>query len=168
MKVLGLAGWKNSGKTTLMVRLVTLLTSRGLRVSTVKHADHNFDVDQPGKDSYKHRAAGATEVVVSSAKRWALMHELREESEPDLTELLEHMSDVDLVLVEGFKKLSHDKVEVFRAEIGKPLMAREDPHIVAVASDDPLPDIEVPVLPLDDAEAVADFILTHCRLGAVE
>ena len=168
MKVLGLAGWKNSGKTTLMVRLVTLLTSRGLRVSTVKHADHNFDVDQPGKDSYKHRAAGATEVVVSSAKRWALMHELREESEPDLTELLEHMSDVDLVLVEGFKKLSHDKVEVFRAEIGKPLMAREDPHIVAVASDDPLPDVEVPVLPLDDAEAVADFILTHCRLGAVE
>ncbi|MEE9251106.1 MAG: molybdopterin-guanine dinucleotide biosynthesis protein B [Alphaproteobacteria bacterium] len=168
MKVLGLAGWKNSGKTALMVRLVTLLTSRGLRVSTVKHADHNFDVDQPGKDSYKHRAAGATEVVVSSAKRWALMHELREESEPDLTALLEHMSDVDLVLVEGFKKLSHDKVEVFRAEIGKPLMAREDPHIVAVASDDPLPDIEIPVLPLDDAEAVADFILTHCRLGAVE
>ncbi len=168
MKVLGLAGWKNSGKTALMVRLVTLLTSRGLRVSTVKHADHNFDVDQPGKDSYRHRAAGATEVVVSSAKRWALMHELREESEPDLTELLEHMSDVDLVLVEGFKKLSHDKVEVFRAEIGKPLMAREDPHIVAVASDDPLPDIEIPVLPLDDAEAVADFILTHCRLGAVE
>lgn len=168
MKVLGLAGWKNSGKTTLMVRLVTLLTDRGLRVSTVKHADHNFDVDQPGKDSYRHRAAGATEVVVASAKRWALMHELRQESEPDLTALLEHMSDVDLVLVEGFKKFSHDKVEVFRAEIGKPLMAREDPHIVAVASDRPIPDIELPVLPLDDAEAIADFILGHCRLGAVE
>lgn len=168
MKVLGLAGWKNSGKTTLMVRLVTLLTDRGLRVSTVKHADHNFDVDQPGKDSYRHRAAGATEVVVASAKRWALMHELRQESEPDLTALLEHMSDVDLILVEGFKKLSHDKVEVFRAEIGKPLMAREDPHIVAVASDRPIPDIELPVLPLDDAEAIADFILGHCRLGAVE
>ncbi len=102
MKVFGLAGWRNSGKTTLMVRLVSLLTDRGLRISTVKHADLSFDIDQPGKDSHRHRAAGATEVVVASARRWALIHELREEPEPDLGELLNHMAEVDLVLIEGF------------------------------------------------------------------
>jgi len=123
MKVFGLAGWRNSGKTTLMVRLVSLLTGQGLKISTVKHADLSFDIDQPGKDSHRHRAAGATEVVVASGRRWALIHELREEPEPDLGELLNHMAEVDLVLIEGFKKLGHDKIEVHRAANGKPLIA---------------------------------------------
>jgi molybdopterin-guanine dinucleotide biosynthesis protein B len=168
MKVFGLAGWKNSGKTTLMVRLVTLLTGRGLKVSTVKHADHNFDIDQPGKDSHRHRDAGACEVVVTSGRRWALIHELREEPEPDLGELLNRMAEVDLVLIEGFKKLGHDKIEVHRTVNAKPLMAPDDPNIVAIASDGPLTNVKVPVLALDDAEAIAEFILTHCRIGAGE
>ena len=168
MKVFGLAGWKNSGKTTLMVRLVSLLTDRGPKVSTVKHADPNFDIDQPGKDSHRHRTAGATEVVVTSGRRWALIHELREEPEPDLGELLNHMAEVDLVLIEGFKKLGHDKIEVHRAANGKSLMAPDDPKIVAIASDGPVADAKVPVLALDDAEAIAEFILTHCQIGARE
>ena len=168
MKVFGLAGWRNSGKTTLMVRLVSLLTGRGLRISTVKHADLSFDIDQPGKDSHRHRTAGATEVVVASARRWALIHELREEPEPDLGELLKHMAEVDLVLIEGFKKLGHDKIEVHRAANGKPLIAPDDPRIVAIASDGPVADAKVPVLALDDAEAIAEFILTHCRISARE
>ncbi|MCH7544178.1 MAG: molybdopterin-guanine dinucleotide biosynthesis protein B [Proteobacteria bacterium] len=168
MKVFGLAGWKNSGKTTLMVRLVSLLTGRGLRISTVKHADPGFDIDQPGKDSHRHRAAGATEVVVSSPRRWALIHELREEPEPDLGQLLNRMAEVDLVLIEGFKKLGHHKIEVYRAANAKPLMAPDDPKIVAIASDGPIADAKVPVLALDDAEAIAEFILTHCRIGARE
>ncbi|MCH8092768.1 MAG: molybdopterin-guanine dinucleotide biosynthesis protein B [Proteobacteria bacterium] len=168
MKVFGLAGWKNSGKTTLVVRLVTLLTDRGLKISTVKHADLGFDVDQPGKDSHRHRAAGATEVVVASPRRWALIHELREEPEPDLGELLNRMAEVDLVLIEGFKKLGHHKIEVYRAANAKPLMAPDDPKIVAIASDGPIADAKVPVLALDDAEAIAEFILTHCRIGARE
>ena len=168
MKVFGLAGWRNSGKTTLMVRLVSLLTGQGLRISTVKHADLSFDIDQPGKDSHRHRTAGATEVVVASARRWALIHELREEPEPDLGELLKHMAEVDLVLIEGFKKLGHDKIEVHRAANGKPLIAPDDPRIVAIASDGPVADAKVPVLALDDAEAIAEFILTHCQIGARE
>ncbi|MCZ6484001.1 MAG: molybdopterin-guanine dinucleotide biosynthesis protein B [Alphaproteobacteria bacterium] len=168
MKVFGLAGWRNSGKTTLMVRLVSLLTGQGLKISTVKHADLSFDIDQPGKDSHRHRTAGATEVVVASARRWALIHELREEPEPDLGELLKHMAEVDLVLIEGFKKLGHDKIEVHRAANGKPLIAPDDPRIVAIASDGPVADAKVPVLALDDAEAIAEFILTHCRIGARE
>ena len=168
MKVFGLAGWRNSGKTTLMVRLVSVLTDRGRRISTVKHADLSFDIDQPGKDSHRHRAAGATEVVVASGRRWALIHELREEPEPDLGELLNHMAEVDLVLIEGFKKLGHDKIEVHRAANGKPLIAPDDPKIVAIASDGPVADAKVPVLALDDAEAIAEFILTHCRIGARE
>lgn len=168
MKVFGLAGWRNSGKTTLMVRLVSLLTGQGLKISTVKHADLSFDIDQPGKDSHRHRTAGATEVVVASARRWALIHELREEPEPDLGELLKHMAEVDLVLIEGFKKLGHDKIEVHRAANGKPLIAPDDPRIVAIASDGPVADAKVPVLALDDAEAIADFILTHCQIGARE
>ncbi len=168
MKVFGLVGWKNSGKTTLMVRLVTLLTDRGLKISTVKHADLHFDIDQPGKDSHRHRTAGATEVVVTSPRRWALIHELRAEPEPDLGELLNRMVEVDLVLIEGFKKRGHDKIEVHRAANGKPLIAPDDPRIVAIASDGPVADAKVPVLALDDAEAIAEFILTHCRIGAGE
>ena len=159
MKVFGLAGWKNSGKTTLGVRLVTLLTDRGLKISTVKHADLSFDVDQPGKDSHRHRAAGATEVVVASARRWALIHELREEPEPDLGELLNRMAEVDLILIEGFKKLGHDKIEVHRPAAETPLLCTDDPHIIAIATDGVMPDTTLPQLDLNDIEAICDFII---------
>ena len=158
MKIIGLAGWSGSGKTTLLTRVIPLLVARGYRVSTVKHAHHAFDVDQPGKDSHTHRMAGATEVLVSSANRFALMHELRGEPEPALDTLLDKLSPVDLVLVEGFKRAAHPKLEVHRAEVGKPLLAPDDPHIVAIASDVAV-SANVPVIPLDDAGAVTDVIL---------
>jgi len=164
MKVMGLAGWSGSGKTTLMMRLLPELIGRGLTVSTMKHAHHNFDIDQPGKDSYVHRSAGATEVVVSSANRWALMHENRGGAEPSAVELMRHMTPVDLLIIEGFKREPHPKLEVYRQANGKPLIHPEDPHIVAVASDMALPDVKLPVLPLDDIQAIADFVLRHCGL----
>jgi molybdopterin-guanine dinucleotide biosynthesis protein B len=166
MKVMGLAGWSGSGKTTLMMRLLPELIGRGFTVSTMKHAHHNFDIDQPGKDSYVHRSAGATEVVVSSANRWALMHEHRGAPEPTAVELMRHMTPVDLLIIEGFKREPHPKIEVYRGANGKPLLHPEDPHIVAVASDKPLPGIELPVLPLDDIKAIADFVIGHCGLGS--
>jgi molybdopterin-guanine dinucleotide biosynthesis adapter protein len=164
MKVFGLAGWSGSGKTTLLVRLLPLLVGQGVRVSTVKHAHHSFEVDQPGKDSYRHREAGATEVVVSSARRWALIHELRDEPEPSLGELLQRMTPVDLVLVEGFKRYPHDKLEVCRVANQKPPLHVDDPRVVAIASDSELPDAKVPVLDLDDVPGIAAFILRHCGL----
>src|SRR3546814_9186396 len=121
MKVLGITGWSGSGKTTLLADLIPLLVAQGLRVSTIKHAHHDFDVDQPGKDSYRHRAAGASEVLISSARRFALMRELRGEPEPGLAELLARLTPVDLVLVEGFKREAHPKIEVSRADPGKPI-----------------------------------------------
>ena len=166
MEVFGLAGWSGSGKTTLMVRLIPALVRRGLRVSTLKHAHHNFDVDKPGKDSYEHRQAGATEVLVSSGRRWALMHELRDTPEPSVEDLLPHMTQVDLLLIEGFKREAHDKLEVHRPAVGKQLLCPEDPQIVAVASDAPLPGVELPQLDLNDVEAIADFIVGHCGLAA--
>lgn len=166
MKIFGLAGWSGSGKTTLMVKLLPEFTRRGLRVSTIKHAHHSFDVDQPGKDSYEHRAAGASEVMVSSASRWALMHELRGAAEPTVEELVRHMTPVDLLIIEGFKGHAHDKLEVHRASLGKPLLAVSDPRVVAVASDRPLGGLEVPVFDIDDASAIAGFIVAHCGLGA--
>lgn len=166
MKIFGLAGWSGSGKTTLMVRLLPALVSRGLRVSTVKHAHHAFDVDQPGKDSYAHRQAGATEVLITSQRRWALMHELRGAPEATLEELVGHMTRVDLLIVEGFKRHAHDKLEIFRRAVGKPLLAPDDPGIVAVASDGPVPEARVPVLDLDDADAIAGFVVRHCGLAA--
>ncbi|MBV9521532.1 MAG: molybdopterin-guanine dinucleotide biosynthesis protein B, partial [Alphaproteobacteria bacterium] len=156
--------WSGSGKTTLLKRLLPELVARGFTVSTLKHAHHAFDVDQPGKDSWEHRAAGAHEVMVSSARRWALMHEHRGAPEASLEELLRHMSPVDLVIVEGFKSHPHPKLEVFRHALGKPLLCRDDPFIVALASDQPLAGLPVPRLPLDDAVAIADFIIAHCRL----
>lgn len=159
MKVLGIAGWSGSGKTTLLADLIPLLTSRGLRISTIKHAHHEFDVDQPGKDSYRHRNAGATEVLVSSAKRFALMHEHRGDPEPTLDELLTKLSPVDLVLVEGFKKEAHPKIEVWRQSVGKPMLQPEDPHIIAVASDGPIAGLPVPVLDANQPQQIADFIL---------
>lgn len=166
MRIFGLAGWSGSGKTTLVTRLVPELTRRGLAVSTVKHAHHAFDVDQPGKDSWRHRAAGATEVMISSALRWALMHEHRGAPEATLQELIRRMSPVDLLLVEGFKGEPHPKLEVHRPALGKPLLCRDDPHIVAVASDTALAGLAVPVLPLDDVAAIARFILAHFRIEA--
>jgi molybdopterin-guanine dinucleotide biosynthesis protein B len=165
MKIIGLAGWSGSGKTTLVTRLIPALIARGITVSTIKHAHHSFDVDQPGKDSYEHRAAGATEVMVSSANRWALMHEHRGAPEPALEDLIPHMSPVDLLIVEGFKAYPHDKLEVFRRSVGKPLLCAQDKHVVAVASDGPVPETELPVLGIDDIDAIADFVLDHTGLG---
>ncbi len=165
MKIFGLAGWSGSGKTSLMVRLLPELVGRGLRVSTMKHAHHAFDVDKPGKDSYEHRQAGATEVLVTSEKRWALMHELRGAPEAEMEALIARMTPVDLLLIEGFKHHAHDKLEVFRREVGKPLLCAADPRIVAVASDGAVPEAGVPVIDLDDTRAIADFIAAHCGLA---
>ena len=158
MKVIGIAGWSGAGKTTLLTRVIPCLTARGLRVSTIKHAHHGFDVDQPGKDSHTHRMAGATEVLVSSANRFALLHELRGAPELTLSALLEKLSPVDLVLVEGFKREAHPKLEVYRAAVGKPLLAPDDPNVVGIASDGPVA-ARVPVVSLDDVEAVADMLV---------
>lgn len=163
MKVLGLAGWSGSGKTTLMVGLIPLLRARGLRVSTIKHAHHRFDVDQPGKDSWRHREAGAEEVMIASSQRFALMHELRGAPEPALPELLERMSPVDLVLVEGFKQEGHAKIEVHRAANGKPPLFPDDPAVIAVATDEAMETGGLPRLDLNDAEAVADFAARFAR-----
>lgn len=159
MKILGLAGWSGAGKTTLIVKLVPELVGRGLKVSTIKHAHHAFDVDKPGKDSYRHREAGATEVLVASAHRWALMHELREEEEPSAADLMRHMTPVDLLLIEGFKREPHDKLEIFRRELGKPLLSADDPSFVAILSDGPVPEIALPVIDLNDIGTIADFII---------
>jgi molybdopterin-guanine dinucleotide biosynthesis protein B len=161
MRVIGIAGWSGAGKTTLLARLIPRLAARGLRVSTVKHAHHGFDVDQPGKDSHTHRQAGATEVLISSARRFALVHELRGAVEPSLAELLAKLAPVDLVIVEGFKHGPHPKIEVFRAEVGKPLLHPDDAQIVAVASDRPLAVATVPVVSLDDIDAVIDIMLAR-------
>jgi molybdopterin-guanine dinucleotide biosynthesis adapter protein len=160
MRIFGLAGWSGSGKTTLLTALIPELSARGLVVSTIKHAHHAFDIDQPGKDSWRHRQAGAREVMVSSARRWAIMHELRGTPEPTLDQLLAHLSPVDLVLVEGFKRHPHPKIEVYRPSLGKPLLYPEDPDIVAIASDEPVA-APIPLLPLGDAGAVASFMLDH-------
>jgi molybdopterin-guanine dinucleotide biosynthesis protein B len=165
MRVFGLAGWSGSGKTTLVARLIPELVRRGLSVSTVKHAHHAFDVDTPGKDSYEHRRAGAAEVLVSSAHRFALMRELRGAPEPTLEDLLARLAPVDLVLVEGFKRHAHDKLEIHRPSVGKPLLAPDDPYIVAVASDVPLVGLKVPVLALDDVAAIADFVMARAKLA---
>jgi molybdopterin-guanine dinucleotide biosynthesis protein MobB len=164
MRVIGVVGWKNNGKTTLVVRLIEHLVARGYRVSTVKHAHHEADLDRPGKDSWRHREAGAAEVMLATARRWALVHELRDEPEPPLDAILARLSPADLVIVEGFKSFPHPKVEVHRAERGTPLIARDDPTVVAVASDEPLPDLAVPVLGLDDVPAIADLILRRLEL----
>src|SRR5690349_3277714 len=156
MRVFGLAGWSGSGKTTLMTALIPEFVSRGLTVSTIKHAHHSFDIDQPGKDSWRHRAAGASEVMVASARRWALMRELREEAEPSLDELVARLRPVDLLLVEGFKRHPHPKIEVHRPALGKPPLYPDDPHIVAIAADEPLA-ARLPLLPLGDPAAVARF-----------
>ena len=161
MKVIGIVGWSGSGKTSLVVQVLPILKEHGLRVSTMKHAHHRFDVDKPGKDSFRHREAGASEVLVVTSSRWVLMHESREEPEPSIESLIERMTPVDLLLIEGFKTHHHPKIEIYRQTEGKPLLCPEDPEIVAVASDVQLTDLEVPCLDLNDPGAVAEFIFTH-------
>ena len=163
MKIYGVTGWKNSGKTGLMERLVAEFTERGFSVSTVKHAHHSFEVDQPGKDSFRHRNAGAKEVLLVSRNRFALMHEVRQEEEPVLASLLAKLSSVDLVLIEGYKKDRHPKIEAHRKDIGKDLIAVTDDTIHAVASNDS-PSLDKPVFDLDDTGAIADFIQAETGL----
>ena len=166
MRVFGLAAWSGSGKTTLLVRLLPALTARGLTVSTVKHAHHDFDLDQPGKDSFRHREAGATEVLIAASTRWALQHELRGAAEPGLEDLVAHMSPVDLLLVEGFKRHRHPKLEVLRPSLGKKPLYPDDPLIRAVYASEPLPTalraaIALPVFEESDIAGVADLVLAE-------
>ena len=164
MRVYGVTGWKNTGKTGLVERLVTEITARGLSVPTLKHAHHATEIDQPGRDSYRHREAGAREVLVASPNRWALMHELRGADGPPMEDLLAKMSPVDLVIIEGYKRGPHPKVETHRAEAGRALLAPENPTIRAVASDSAHDGLSVPVFDLDDTSAIADFILAEVGL----
>ena len=164
MKIFGLAGWSGSGKTSLLIRLLPEFIRAGVAVSTIKHAHHGFDVDQPGKDSWAHRHAGATEVMISSANRWALMHEHRGAGEASLAELISRLSPVDLVLVEGFKSEPHEKLEVHRQALGKPPLYVDDRHIVAIASDVRFDALSLPQLDLNDTRAIFRFILQHCEL----
>jgi molybdopterin-guanine dinucleotide biosynthesis protein B len=163
MRIVGLAGWSGSGKTTLVTKVIPVLVRRGLKVATVKHAHHDFDTDQPGKDSWLHRQAGACEVAIVSSRRWAVVHELGDAPEPPLEDMLQKLSPVDLVIVEGFKRHAHPKLEVFRAAVGMPLLHPDDDCIVAIATDAPLPQASVPVLMLDDIEAIADALQAEAQ-----
>jgi len=162
-RVIGMAGWSGSGKTTLVTKLIPALAARGLRVSTIKRAHHAFQVDKPGKDSYEHRRAGAGEVLISSAGRWVLMHENRQEPEATLAQLLRRLSPCDLVIIEGFKGERHPKLEVFRTAAGKAPLHPKDRRIVAVASDRPFPDAGIPVVELDDVAAIADLVIANAQ-----
>ena len=164
MKTFGFAGWSGSGKTTLIEKLIPLFVKRGLRVSLIKHAHHSFDVDYAGKDSYRHRHAGAAEVLVTSSRRWVLMHELRGAQEPSFEEQIRHFSPCDLLIVEGYKFAPIPKLEVWRAETGEALLHPNDPHIVAVASDAGV-ETKLPLLDLNAHEAIAAFILGHLKLA---
>jgi molybdopterin-guanine dinucleotide biosynthesis protein B len=162
-KVIGIVGWSGSGKTTLLTRLIPLLVSRGLRIATLKHAHHAFDVDQPGKDSYEHRKAGASEVIVSSARRWVQMHEVGDGAEATLAEHLQRLSPCDLVLIEGYKTERHPKLEVFRESVGKPALHPTDARIVAVASDRTLAGLTIPQVDLNDIAAVAEVVCARAE-----
>ena len=166
MKIFGIVGWSGSGKTTLIAKLLPVLAARGLAVSTIKHSSHDFDIDKPGKDSYVHRQAGAREVLVSSAQRWALIHENRKAREASLDDLIARMTPVDLVLVEGFKTHAHPKIEVFRKTVAEELLTAADSHIVAIASDAPVAGTRLPVFSLDDADSIAEFIIARAGLKA--
>ena len=163
MKIYGVIGWKNSGKTTLIERLIADIVSRGFSVSTIKHAHHTFDVDQSGKDSYRHRVAGASEVLLTSSKRFALMHEIRDFKEPLLAALLIKLAPVDVVLVEGYKSDNHPKIEAHRRETGKPLIATKDKTVRAIATNANL-DFDLPVFGLDDTQEITEFILAELGL----
>lgn len=165
LKVFGVTGWKNNGKTTMVVRLVEELTSRGYKISTVKHAHHDFDIDHENTDSWRHRKSGAQEVAVVSSRRFALIHENKTEEETPLSTILDLLSPCDLVIVEGYKRDKHDKLEVRRngGKIGEPLN-KSDPHIVAIASDEPVAEKHLPYFNIDDVAAIADFIVKHMKL----
>ena len=163
LRVIGLAGWSGAGKTTLLARLIPVLVTRGMRVATLKHAHHAFDIDQPGKDSFVHRQAGSSEVIVSSARRWAQIREVEEGAEATLPELLRRLTPTGLALVEGFKREAHPKLEVFRAANGRPPLHGDDPRIVGIASDVPFPQAAVPVVGLDDIEGVARLVLERAE-----
>lgn len=165
LKVFGVTGWKNNGKTTMVVRLVEELTSRGYKISTIKHAHHDFDIDHENTDSWRHRKSGAQEVAVVSSRRFALIHENKAEEETPLSRILELLSPCDLVIVEGYKRDSHDKLEVRRSggKVGDPLN-KSDPHIVAIASDKPVEEKHLPYFNIDDVQAIADFIVDHMKL----
>jgi molybdopterin-guanine dinucleotide biosynthesis adapter protein len=163
MRIIGLAGWSGSGKTTLLAKIIPCLIARGYTVSTVKHAHHNFDVDIPGKDSHVHRMAGATEVLVGSGRRWALMHELRDEPEPSIYDLLPKMSPVDLVLIEGFKAAQHARIEVYRRDVGKPPLHPDNPQIAGIVSDTPFPDAGRPVIHIDDIDGAVALVLAKAE-----
>ncbi|QDG77905.1 molybdopterin-guanine dinucleotide biosynthesis protein B [Labrenzia sp. PHM005] len=167
--VFGITGWKNSGKTQLVTRLVAEFTARGLKVSTVKHAHHNFDIDKPGADSYRHREAGAVEVALVSGRRWALMHELRDEEEPPLSAILPRLAPCDLILIEGYKRENHPKIEARRTESAdKGPLAPEDSNILAIAADHIVSDTALPVYDLNDVSGLADFITAHLDLKRQE
>ena len=163
MRIIGIAGYSGSGKTTLIEKVIPVLAREGLRVSLIKHAHHEFDIDHPGKDSYRHRHAGCTEVLITSSKRWAMMHELRGAAEPTLDDQLKRLSPCDLVIVEGFKSLPIPKIEVHRRAGHTPVLYPEDPNVVAIVTDEPL-ETTLPQLPLDDAAAVARFVIHHLGL----
>lgn len=162
-RVLGLVGWSGSGKTTLLIKLIPLLVDRGYKVATIKHAHHAFQIDLPGKDSHAHRHAGACEVIVSSAGRWAQIHENRDDPEPTLADLLRRLSPCDLALIEGFKREPHPKLEVFRAEVGKAPLYPGDPSILALATPAARMEAEIPVIDLDDADAIAEFVCAQAQ-----
>ena len=165
MKVFGIAGWSGSGKTTLITKLIPEIINRGRKVSTIKHTHHSFDIDKPGKDSHSHRLAGATEVLVGSSQKWALIHEDREnKKEADIDTLISRMEEVDLVLVEGFKNLNHTKIEIFRNALKKPTLFNNDNSIVAIVSDCKLPEADIPKLDFSDIKGIADFIINRCGL----
>ena len=163
MKIFGFAGYSGSGKTTLIEQLIPLFTARGITVSLIKHAHHTFDVDQPGKDSHRHRKAGCTEVLITSSRRWALIHELRGSAELPLAEHVKHMAPCDLLLVEGYKRERIPKLEVYRAEVGEPLIHPHDENVVAIATDTRL-NTALPQLDLNAPEAIAQFVLEHVGL----
>jgi molybdopterin-guanine dinucleotide biosynthesis protein B len=164
MKTFGFAGWSGSGKTTLIEKLIPLFVKRGIHVSLIKHAHHSFDIDVPGKDSYRHRQAGAAEVLVTSSRRWVLMHELRGEQEPSFEDQVKHLSPCDLLIVEGFKFAPIPKLEVWRAATGEGLLHPNDPHIVAVATDTRL-ETSLPQLDLNDHQGIAAFIVANQKLA---
>lgn len=164
MKIFGIVGMSGSGKTELLVKLIPELTERGIDISTIKHTHHNVEIDKPGKDSYRHRKSGAKQVMVASAGRWSLIRELRDTPEPTLVELVEKMEPVDLLLVEGFKREGHDKIEVFRHDHDQELLAPSDENIIAIAGDGPIEGLSVPMIDLNDVAAIASFILSHTGL----
>jgi len=164
MKIFGMVGWSGSGKTTLLKLLLPELIRRGYTVSTMKHTHHSVELDHPGKDSFEHRKAGAQEVLITSSTRWAIMHELRDAPEPDMDDLIGRMTPVDLLLIEGFKRHRHDKMEISRGATGKPLICKDDPTIVAISSDQVCEGLDIPVIDLNDTAAIADFIVAHCKL----